>query len=322
MMFLFFFLIWSHAFATSYLIPPRALEVNYKPTYEEYNVSDRKHLPIVEIFKSDLTIKLPLFSWKLYDYQDSNLYNISQKYYEIELYHEYQYSTKRELIWKSDKILSNKHFCNLNNINIHHDFNNILKKYKWEILSYRIRSTYTENITTKWSKLGRFVITSAINTDWNNASYIAQYTNSSFNIGAPQFTKTFSLNTHKTISSAIISIVGLGFFKLYINNNDILNLHTPPIYQIGGWTNTKFRVPYAVFDIASYLLSDNMNEIIVYLGDGYRNQTVYSSNDGPRSKNDTIDCILKLQLIIKYNDNTQDIIITNSSWKTSSTKIT
>eukprot|EP01084_Bolivina_argentea_P268270 455601_1 len=50
--------------------------------------------------------------------------------------------------------------------------------------------------------------------------------------------------------------------------------------------------------------------------------TSYPPRDGPRSKNDPIDCITKVQLIIKYNDNTQDIIITNSSWKTSSTKIT
>eukprot|EP01084_Bolivina_argentea_P268275 455609_1 len=309
--------------------PPRSLEVNYKQTYEEYTVKELRHLPIIEVFKSDSTIKLPIFSWTLYDEYEHELYNISQKYYEIELYHEYynEYGgIERNLLWKSDKLKSNKHFCNLNHLSdINVDFKNIFKLYKWEILSYRIRSKYSKNqLISSWSNFGRFIVTSALITDWNNASYIAQQTDSPFNIASPQFSKIFTVNSDKTISSAVISIIGLGFFRFYINNYDILNLQQPPIYQIGGWTNTNFRVPYATFDIVSYL-QKNENKLIVFLGEGYRNQTAYTyggrSTPANRSKNDSIDCILKLQLIIKYNDNTQDIIITNNSWQTASTKI-
>ena len=35
------------------LSSPQDLEVNYKPTYEGYDASENRHLPIVEVFASN-----------------------------------------------------------------------------------------------------------------------------------------------------------------------------------------------------------------------------------------------------------------------------
>ena len=312
------------ASADKILPAPCSLEVNHKATHEGTDIFERRHLPIAEVFKSDSSIKLPLFSWRLYgDDPVINLYNISQQHFEIELYAEG--GAERRLLWESDKIASNEHFCNLGSMKDHQmDMMKIFNEFKWAILSFRVRSTYNtkekEPLYTSWSKFGRFIVTSAMESDWNNASFIAQATKSAFNPTSPRFSKTFSVDSDKKISSALVSIVGLGFYRFYINDMDILNLQKPPIYQIGGWTNTQHRVPYTSFDVTSDLKANN-NTISVLLGGGYRNQTAYAPRDGARSPDDPIDCILKSQLIIKYTDGSQQIIITDDSWQTTTSKI-
>lgn len=299
------------------LLKPEGLQVNYISTFEEFELLDRKHLPLIEIVDGYNKFKAPIFSWKLQS--NHKIYRDYQSYYQIELYHEVDLNInngERELIYSSQKIQSKHPFCELKDI-ITHDLKNKLLSLKWKVLSFRIKWFNSISFESEWSNFGRFILTSGSSDDWNNASYIAQKTqnNSPFNERLPMFNNSFETIKGKTPKSAIINIVGLGFFRLIMNGKDVFDLQNPPLGQLPGWTNTESRVPYISMDVTTLLNTSKLNDILIILGEGYRNETAYKPLDG-RSKSDNIDCVLKVNFIITYNDNSQQIIVSDSSWLT------
>eukprot|EP01084_Bolivina_argentea_P091268 164321_1 len=287
---------------------PFDLKVNYISTHEHEPMSSRTHLPIAEIIDANNAIKTPIFSWRL---PFTNITNDIQTFYEIEIY-----NLHAVLLFSTDLITSNHPFSKLHmtHKNMTSSLHTILSKYIWKVLSYRVRWYNKYNIPSKWSSFGRFIVTSSINADWNNASYIASPTNGS----APYFIKTITTSRNTIdIDSATISIIGLGFFRLYINNRDYLSSLSPEIMQLPGWTNPEYRVPYTTFDVTQDIINGPKNSIFIkiLLGEGYRNSSAYFILD-TRSPTDNIDCILKAQLILTYQDGTQQIIVTDNTWKT------
>eukprot|EP01084_Bolivina_argentea_P124352 220358_1 len=298
--------------AQSLTLPsPRSLQVNYIHTHEECKLTDRKHLPMVEIVNGNGKFNPPIFSWKLDSFHQ--IYNDSQIFYHIEIYHEHNIlSSQKQLVYASEAIKSTHPFCNTFYMS---ELENILISLKWQILSFRVKWSNTLLEESGWSQYGRFILTSGSINDWNNASYIAKKTNSEFNQRVPLFRNQFSITPQKTIKSAVLITAGLGFFRVWVNDKDVLAMSNPPIAQIPGWTNTNKRVPYVTFDVSSYINTNSMNEIIFALGIGYRNTTAFPPLNG-RSKYDIIDCVVKSQLIITYNDNSQQIIVSDNSWQT------
>ncbi len=129
------------------------------------------------------------------------------------------------------------------------------------------------------------------------------------NVGgsAPRLRKTF--NVGKDVKEARIYVSGLGLYELYVNgklpDDSVLN---------PSHTQYEDTVHYRVYDVTE-MLSSGGNAIAVELGDYFYNCDFYTwmnwntavYRDDPK---------LLLELHVRYTDGSNDIIVTDGSWKT------
>jgi len=131
-------------------------------------------------------------------------------------------------------------------------------------------------------------------------------------VPAPYFRKAFDLN--KSISKAYITICGLGFYKLFINGEDITKGLLAPYIS-----NPDDILYYDKYDITSHLMQGK-NVIGILLGNGMLNcfggyvwdfeKALYRSS--PK---------VALSLDIEFQDETQESISTDDSFLVSSSPI-
>lgn len=120
---------------------------------------------------------------------------------------------------------------------------------------------------------------------------------------APLFRKEFKVD--RKIKRARAYISGLGLYELYINGEKIGDRVLDP-----GQTDYKKRVLYTVYDVTKNI-KNGQNAIGIILGNGrYVKDYGY---DFPK---------LIFQLLIEYEDEIQDFIISDYTWKTTYGPIT
>lgn len=135
---------------------------------------------------------------------------------------------------------------------------------------------------------------------------------------APFLRKEFVVN--KAISKAVAFVTGLGYFELYLNGqkvgNDVLvpnqtnygkrpclineNIPLPDNFR-------EYKVMYLAYDV-SELLKNGQNAVGAIVGNGFYNPAKYwaGAYGTPR---------FLLQMYVTYTDGTEDIIISDQSWK-------
>lgn len=145
--------------------------------------------------------------------------------------------------------------------------------------------------------------------DWNGAQWIGRLTdiNDKENEKAPLFRKEFSLK--KEIVSARAYISGLGFYEFYLNGKRVGDRLLDP-----GVTRYDKRVLYSVYDIKDYL--SEKNAVGVILGNGFYNQFVENAWDVTKAPWRNCPSLL-LKIIVKFSDGTEEIVTSDTSWKTS-----
>jgi alpha-L-rhamnosidase len=141
---------------------------------------------------------------------------------------------------------------------------------------------------------------------------------------APLLRKSFNIN--KEIASARAYVTGLGFFELYLNgkkvSEDVLVPNLTAYGKRPGLENNyisipdnfrEYRVMYLSYDIKE-LLKKGENAIGAILGNGFYNAPINwtQSYGTPRFLG---------QIYITYTDGTEDIIISDRSWKASKSPI-
>jgi alpha-L-rhamnosidase len=141
---------------------------------------------------------------------------------------------------------------------------------------------------------------------------------------APMFRKEFSIN--KKITKAVAYVTGLGYFELYLNGkkvgDDILvpnqtNYGKRPALakeNIVVEDNFKeYKVMYLAYDVREQL-KDGVNTVGAMLGNGFYNPAKYwdAGYGTPR---------FLLQLYVTYEDGSQNIIISDATWKVSKSPI-
>lgn len=141
---------------------------------------------------------------------------------------------------------------------------------------------------------------------------------------APMLRKEFSVN--KEIFSARAYVTGLGYFELYLNGkkvgNDVLVPNQTNYGKRPGLMNNaiplednfrEYKVLYLSYDLKT-LLKKGDNVIGAILGNGFYNAPINwtESYGTPRFIG---------QIYIKYTDGTEDIILTDQSWKASKSPI-
>jgi Alpha-L-rhamnosidase N-terminal domain./Bacterial alpha-L-rhamnosidase. len=225
-------------------------------------------------------------------------------------------------IWDSGKILSEE------SVWIPYQGSSLesAKEYFW-----RIRVWDEDDKSSSWSKTGKFVTGLFTKKDWSNASWIGYEEipdslllvpgvhGNGDNLGevakkrttVPYFRKDFSIEKKITIAYAFVS--GLGQYELYINGDKIGDHFLSP-----GWSDYRKTCFYNTFNITKYL-KRGINTVGTIVGNGFYNinreryRKLVIAYGAPKM-------ILKLE--IQYNDGSKKIIVSDESWKTSSSPIT
>src|SRR5690606_9901390 len=141
---------------------------------------------------------------------------------------------------------------------------------------------------------------------------------------APLLRKTFSVD--KEIKSARAFVTGLGFFEFYVNGKKVGDdVMVPNVTLYGkrpGLENNyislpdnfrEYRVMYLAYDITD-VLKQGDNAIGTILGNGFYNAPIHwtHSYGSPRFLG---------QVHITYTDGTEEIIVSDQSWKASKSAI-
>ncbi|MDR4946131.1 family 78 glycoside hydrolase catalytic domain [Neobacillus cucumis] len=128
----------------------------------------------------------------------------------------------------------------------------------------------------------------------------------------PQAEPTFMLRKQfelkKQIESARIYATGVGLYELYLNGNKVGDELLAP-----GWTSYHKRIQYQTYDVTADLNINN-NVIGVMLADGW-----YKGNLAWENKRHIYgeQRAVMLQLHVRYDDGTEDVITSDPTWKTS-----
>jgi alpha-L-rhamnosidase len=258
----------------------------------------------------------PRFSWELQSTQK----NILQAAYRILVADDASLLRKNTgNIWDSKKITSKA------SIQVEYNGKPLqpTKKYFWQVMIWDNKGKISS-----WSGNATWEMGLLTTSDWNGAKWIGYeeindtailipptHLNGKRSWGPrrnilPMLRKNFSVN--KEIKKATVFICGLGQFEMSVNGNKIGDHFLDP-----GWTNYSKQALYVTFDMTSQVRRGS-NAIGVMLGNGFyyipgqRYRKMTGAYGLPK---------MILRTIIEYADGTIENIISDESWKTSSSPV-
>ena len=117
----------------------------------------------------------------------------------------------------------------------------------------------------------------------------------------------------KKVAEAVLSISGLGHYELFLNGKKVGDDLLAP-----GWSNYRKTCLYDTFDLTDQLRSGK-NELRVMLGNGFFNVTGgrYVKLTGSFGQP-----MLTLQMRVRFEDGTEQTIISDESWRSANGPIT
>lgn len=173
---------------------------------------------------------------------------------------------------------------------------------------YRVKLTDNRNNESPWSDTQFFETGILDHSEWK-ASFISAEGNENpaFTSAAPLLRKEFSIG--KKVSSARIYSTALGLYEIRLNGERVgEDLLTP------GWTSYGKRLQYQTYDVSS-LIMDGDNVLGAMLGNGWYKG--YLAWDEGKNKNKYgLRAALLLQLHIIFDDGSEKLVTSDSSWKT------
>jgi len=177
---------------------------------------------------------------------------------------------------------------------------------------YRVKISNNKNNESPWSKTN-FFETGILDTKEWQASFISCDATESpeFSSSSPLLRKEFNIN--EEFVSARVYVTSLGLYELWLNGQKVgEDLLTP------GWTNYNKRLQYQTYDVTA-ILKKGANAVGAMLGNGWykghlagwMEDTVEDTKEryGKRTA-------LFLQLHITYSDGSEQVILSDKSWKT------
>ncbi len=208
----------------------------------------------------------------------------------------------RDLVWDSGKVVSSAQY----GVVYAGGALERTTEYWW-----KVRTWDEQGQASPWSEARHFITSFFTPEDWN-----AQATWIGDGLGtvpptkpAPQFRKEFQIN--KPIRGAYLYICGLGQFSAFINGARVGDHVMDP-----AWTDYDVTATYVTFDVTS-LLGQGGNAIGVNLANGWLSDTrdrQSTRNFGPMR--------LIAQLHVVFQDGTSTDVVSDPSWKTSTSPLT
>lgn len=238
-------------------------------------------------------IERPSFSWKI----KTSEQGVIQIAWEVQVASSEDLLTSgKPDVWKSEKQQSDAQFS----IMPDSDFWKETEKYFW-----RVRIWDNSGSVSAWSEPASFSIGLLSEASWTGKWITYPY---SKELALPYFRKTFLIDDtqEKEISRATLYFCGLGAGEVYINEQLIDSTR----FLDPAQTNYEQYALYSTFDVTN-LVKNDKNCIGIMLGNGW-----FAQDDAwlwtPFSYGQPM---LRAQLQISYNDGSQDVIASDTSWK-------
>jgi alpha-L-rhamnosidase len=293
------FILYSHIFS------------NLEKVYKYFNIMKEFRLSVLLIFFSmgmfgqdlivkDLTvehkknpvgidIQKPRFSWKL----SGTGNNIFQSAYSIRVATDQKFSSGK-MIWQSGKINSD---------------GSVLREYSGPALKsgqryyWQVKVWDGKEKESEWSETAFWETGLFSPSDWK-ARWIEMESDTNRYSPSPHFRKEFVVS--KIVTRAVVYVTSHGLYELHLNGEKVGDQVLTP-----GWTTYGKRLQYQVYDITGKLVKGN-NAIGAVLGDGwYRGTLAWRSSWGIYGKR----LGLLMQMRITYADGSEDMIVTDETWK-------
>jgi hypothetical protein len=265
------------------------------------------------------TGKNPVFNWMI----SSAVRGAVQTEYQIILDTDPgNLKSESNCLWNSGKILSSKSAW------IHYSGPGLKSgtRYWWKVKLWDRNDN-----PSGWSKPAFFITGLFEKADWSDAKWIGYEEipdslllvpgvhGNGNNLGevakkrtlVPYFRKEFSLG--EKISQAIVFVSGLGHYELHINGKKVGDRFLSP-----GWTNYQKTCLYNTYDITANL-KPGKNAIGAIVGNGFYNinreryRKLVIAWGAPK---------MIMKLIVRYNDGSEESIVSDNTWKTTPSPIT
>ncbi|MGR6544384.1 family 78 glycoside hydrolase catalytic domain [Paenibacillus tundrae] len=243
-----------------------------------------------------LDVRSPRLSWHL----QSDQRNCVQTAYQIQLYLQ---DSHEQMVWDSSKVISDQ--------SIHVELDGWLPEARTRYY-YRVKAWDNFGNESAWSataffEMGLMNSSNAWRAEWISAPLSAEEEK---NESCPRLRKSFQLS--KPVTKARIYVTALGLYELHLNNKRVGEAYFTP-----GWTSYSKRLQYQTYDITDSLeIGENI--LGAYLGDGWYKGYLGWKNEqqfyGKRTA-------LLLELHIEYSDGSEEYIVTNEHWQSSSSAI-
>ena len=241
----------------------------------------------------------PRFSWQI----SSPSPNLQQQSYQIQVAQDKKdLKQGKKLVWDSGIVASSE---------------TVLIPYEGQELSsgseyfWRMK-VVTNKGETSWSDINKWSMALLSESDWhakwigeNELSNSGETAKGNTRLAARYLRKPF--NVDKRIKRAVLYISGLGAYEAYINGDRVSDDVLAPTVS---WYPEK--VYYNVYDVTS-LLNNKENTLAVILANGR-----YFGTRDPATQMFGLPRLLA-QLNIEFTDGSTDIVISDESWKTTST---
>jgi alpha-L-rhamnosidase len=240
----------------------------------------------------------PLFSWQL----SGNRRNIHQSAYELRAgTSPTQLGQGKGLVWNSGKITSGQ--------SVHVPYGGAAlgsgKKYFWQVRVWDDRGQASD-----WSPVAEWQMALLQPGDWKASWIEPGVAPDSLLRPSPLFRKTFAAG--KKIQSATAYISARGLYEARINGERVGDAFLTP-----GWTSYRKRLQYQQYDVTNLLRQGN-NAIGVTLGVGW--YSGYLAWGDARNHFGSRIALL-FQLNIRYTDGSEEVIVSDNSWKSSTGSI-
>lgn len=240
----------------------------------------------------------PRFSWKIAS-QDREVKQVA--YQIIVSEHKKDIKKRKGTVWDSGKITGDES-VNIDYMGIPLESN---KTYYWTV------GVTLGNNKVMWGEQSSFH-TGIL----NNALWKARWITSPDEItdASPLFRKSFPVK--KKIKNAVAYVTAAGFYELYLNGSKVGDHVLDP-----GITDYRKTVLYSTYDVAS-LLKKGENVVGAMVGNGAWNLRKTTGRWSWHGSAPLGKPALWVQLMITYTDGSEETIVTDNTWKTTSGPIT
>lgn len=231
----------------------------------------------------------PRFGWIV----DSDMKNIIQKTYELQVALDENFT---KLVWDTGRVEAS------DSVHVTYDGETLVssQRYYW-----RVRISDKHNQQSLWSDTAFFETAMFDITEWKAKFISPEGSDEGKSSKGKQLRKEFNLNGE--VEFARVYSSGLGIYELYLNGKRVgEDLLTP------GWTSYDNRLQYQTYDVTA-MLNNGGNALGAAVGPGWykgylagqsRRHNVYGSRTA-----------VILQLLIRYKDGHEELVITDESWK-------